>query len=324
MKILVVGLGSIGCRHVRNLKAMDPAVEIAVLRQHHRSRDLGEMAALVKEVFFDQAAAEAWQPQVVVVSNPAPMHIETAMRFAHIGAHLFIEKPLSVSLEGIGRLQDICLEKKLTAMVGYVLRFLPPLVLMKTILDQGRIGRLRSVQAHVGKHLSSWREGDYRAQVSARRDLGGGVVLELSHELDYVRWLAGEVAEIQALTGTLGGFDIDVEDTAEIQARHEGGVLSHIHLDMLDHAPNRGCRLIGTTGTLVWESVSAQHAVRLWTGQGPWQTVYEENDLDPNAIHAAQWRHFFDCVHTGCPPLVNLSEAKRVLELSLAVLGRQG
>ncbi len=322
MKILVVGLGSIGRRHIKNLKAVDPALELAILREHSKSADLGDVSGLIGQVFFEQEKAIAWHPQAVVIANPASAHMATALCFAQAGAHLFIEKPLSMSLEGIDGLQKICQDKKLIAVVGYVMRFLSPIVVMKEALMQGKIGRLLSVQAKVGKYLPSWRTGDYRTQVSARRDLGGGVVLELSHEIDYVRWLAGEIKEIQAMTGKLSDLDIDVEDVAEIQACHEGGVLSHIHLDMVDHAPNRGCRLIGTEGTLVWDNMQAEHIVRLWRSTDKeWQTIYEQKNLDANVMHAAQWRHFFDCINTGCPPLVSLKEAKRVLELSLSVLG---
>ncbi len=321
VKILVVGLGSIGRRHIKNLKAVDPSLDLALWRQHSQSADLGDVSGLVSQVFFEEAKALAWGARAVVIANPAPMHIPAALRFAGSGAHLFIEKPLSVSLEDIDRLQKICLDKALVVMVGYVLRFSPPLVAVKEALAQGRIGRLLSVQARVGRYLPAWRPGgDYRSQVTAHRDLGGGVVLELSHELDYVRWLAGEVEHIQALTGKLSDLDIDVEDAAEIQARHQGGVLSHIHLDMVDHAPNRGCRLIGTGGTLVWDSVLGEHTVRIWReGNSQWQTIYEEKNLDADTMHLAQWRHFLNCVNTGREPLVSLSEAKRVLELSLAV-----
>lgn len=320
MKILVVGLGSIGRRHIKNLKAVDPLLDLALWRQQSKSADLGDVSGLVGHVFFQEDQAMAWKPQAVVIANPAPMHMATALRFAEAGAHLFIEKPLSVSLEGIDRLQKICLDKNLVAMVGYVLRFSPALVVMNEALKQGKIGRLLSVQAQVGRYLPSWRAGDYRTQVSARQELGGGVVLELSHELDYVCWLAGEVKNIQALTGKLSDFDIDVEDVAEIQVRHQGGVLSHIHLDMVDHVPNRGCRLIGTEGTLMWDSLLEQHTVRLWrSGDKQWQMIYEQKDLDTNTMHMAQWRHFFDCVNTGQPPMVGLNEAKRVLELSLVV-----
>jgi len=321
MRVLVVGLGSIGRRHIKNLKAVDRSLEVALLRQRSKSRDMGDVGGLLTQVFFDEQKALAWKPQVVVIANPAPLHIATAMRFAQAGAHLFIEKPLSVSLKGIDRLQALCRRKKLVVMVGYVLRFAPPLTAVKKVLDQGRIGRLLSVQASVGRYLPAWRKGDYRTQVTARRKLGGGVILELSHELDYVRWLAGEVKAIQGMKGKLSDFDIDVEDIAHIQMRHGKGVLSQIHLDMVDHAPNRGCRLIGTKGTVVWESVLGEHAVRLWTaGAEKWRTIYKDKQLDVNAMHKAQWKHFLSCVRKKQKPQVSLNDAKRVLELSLKVL----
>ena len=322
MNILVIGFGSIGRRHIKNLKALDPSLELAVLRQHSKSPDLGDVSDLVGQIFFQEDQAVDWGPHAVVIANPAPMHVPTALRFAGAGAHLFIEKPIAVSLENIDRLQKICLDKNLVAMVGYVMRFMPPVVIMKEAVLGQRIGRLLSVQARVGRYLPAWRPGkDYRGQVSARRELGGGVILELSHELDYVRWLAGEVTDIRSMTGKLSDLEIEVEDAAEIHAHHQGGVLSHIHLDMFDHAPNRSCRLIGTQGTLVWDSSLGEHLVRIWReDEQQWQTIYEEKNLGADVMHMAQWRHFFDCVRNCRQPLVGLSDAKRVLELSLEVM----
>lgn len=322
MKIAVVGLGSIGRRHIKNLKTIDPSFEIAVLRRHSQSADAGDVADLVSCIFFEEAQALAWAPAVVVIANPAPWHIPAAMAFARGGAHVFIEKPLSVSLAGIDDLAHVCRAKNLTAMVGYVLRFSPPLIALKKAIDQGMIGAVLSLQAHVGRYLPQWRPGgDYRDQVTARRELGGGVILELSHDIDYVRWLAGEVMEVGALAQKVSALDIDVEDLAEIHVRLKNGALAHIHLDMLDHAGRRGCRVIGSKGTLEWESQGADHCVRVWTGtESKWQTLYAVKDLDTNVMHIAQWRHFLDCVTRGRQPLVGLEEGARVLRIALEAL----
>ncbi len=322
MKILIVGLGSIGRRHIKNLKAVDPSLDVAVLRQRSKSSDLGDVGGLVSRAFFTQEQALAWGPQVAVIANPAPFHISAAMRFAQAGAHLFIEKPLSVSLDGIEALAKVCRDKRLTAMVGYVLRFSLPLIALKKALDEKIAGRVLSVQASVGRYLPQWRpESDYQDNVSARRELGGGVVLELSHELDYVRWLAGEVREVNAMAAHVSDLSIDVEDVAEIHLRHEGGVISHIHLDMLDRAAQRSCRMIGSEGTLTWESDGACHRVRLFDGNnGQWRTLYEAEGLDTNVMHLAQWRHFFDCIRSGTKPLGDLYEGRRTLEVALEVL----
>ena len=318
MKIIVVGFGSIGKRHIRNLKVVDPSLDIAVLRQRSRDTDLGEFTKLVSKVFLRMEDALAWKPRVAVIANPAPLHMAAAQKFAAAGAHLFIEKPLSIELAQIDRLANICRTTKVIAAVGYVLRFSKPLLCLKQAIGKGRIGRILNVQARVGRFLPDWRPGtDYTAAVSSRRELGGGVIWELSHELDYLRWLAGEVREVTAYAENCGDFNIDVEDTAEMQLRLSGRILAHVHMDMLDRAATRGCRIIGTDATLTWDSTGNEHQVRLFKN-GTWRTLFKARNLDISAMHRAQWKHFLGCLHHRRAPLVSLADGRRIVEVVLA------
>ncbi len=322
MKVLIIGLGSIGRRHIKNIKAFDKGIQIALWRQQHRDKELGDVQELVSEVFFDQADALAWGCDAAVIANPAPMHLPVALLLARQGAHLFIEKPLSDTLAGIDELVAIRDQRQLTMMVGYVLRFAPPVQALKEAIADGRIGRILSMSASVGRYLQQWRPGDYRAQVSAQKDLGGGVVLELSHEMDYLRWLGGEITQVTGLHIRAGDFDIDVEDVAEISMVLQDKVMAHVHLDMLDRASHRDCRIVGSEGTLTWGSVGGNHQVYFYDGQGAGQVLYEVKGLDPNIMHIRQWKHFFDCINSRQSPLITLEDAQAVLKASLEVLGR--
>jgi len=174
------------------------------------------------------------------------------------------------------------------------------------------------IRACAGQYLPKWRPGtDYRKNVSARKELGGGVILEMSHEIDYVRWFCGEVKEVQSLCGKVSGFEIDVEDTAEINLWFENGAIGNIHLDMVDQAKNRSCRIVGTEGTILWDLLDESkvnyysNQAEEWVDLGP-DKPYDHDEMFFNEIH-----HFFDCVKNNVRPLVTADDAKRVLEIAL-------
>ena len=124
---------------------------------------------------------------------------------------------------------------------------------VKRLVAEGVAGRLVSIRAQFGQYLPDWHPWeDYRRGYSARRDMGGGVVLDRVHELDYVRWLMGNVTEVCALSGKLSSLEIDSEDTAEILLRFESGAFGSVHLDYVRR--DRDCRLeiVGEEGTLEW------------------------------------------------------------------------
>jgi predicted dehydrogenase len=299
---------------------MDPDIHVAVLRRPEAAADLGDVEGLVDEAFFDLADALRWGPDTVFITNPAPFHMETALSFAKNGIHLFVEKPLSVRVDDIAPVLRECGRKDLVLMVGYVLRFLEPFQCMRKAIAEGKIGRILSVHASVGRYLPDWRPGsDYRKNVSARRELGGGAVFELSHEIDYLRWMVGEVKEVNAFISKVSDFDIDVEDIAEINLRFDNKAVGHIHLDMVDRAMNRFCRIVGTEGTLTWDS-NDSHRVRMYCGKdGLWRDLREAGPMDPNQMYISELTHFFECVRGNGRPAVTGEDGRRVVEIALAV-----
>jgi predicted dehydrogenase len=318
MKLLVVGLGSIGRRHIRNLKRIAPEVEVGVWRQHTKSADLGELAPLVSKVFFAEDEALAWGPEAALVANPASRHVAVGLALARANAHLFVEKPLSTNLQNVTELVSCCHERSLVLMVGYGFRFYPPLQQMKSLVENGRIGRPLFLRAEVGQYLPDWRpQSDYRNSVSARRELGGGALLELSHELDYARWLLGETGSVNAVVGQLSDLPIDVEDVAELILRFSSGAIGNLHLDMVQRSPARSCRIAGTEGTLTWDSNG--HRVCLFeAGAGRWTEVCAAESFDFNQVYQAELRHFLECAAGNAVPPVDGEQGARIVEMVLA------
>lgn len=319
MRILVVGLGSIAQRHIRNIKSLSPKAKIAVFRQKTKKVDK-DCSKVVDQFFFNWDEAFGWDPHLVLITNPASFHIKTALRWAQKGCHLFIEKPLSHNLVGVDQLLKICKKKQLVLMVGYNMRFLEPLVIIKQALEEGKIGRILYVRASVGQYLPDWRpKSDYRQGVSARKSLGGGAVLELSHELDYIRWFIGEFKSVLALTKKLSDLKIDVEDTAEIILESQQGMLVSIHLDMIDRLGNRCCQIVGTQGSLLWES-QRNNRVRLFSAQEhKWKELRPAKALDINKMYLEELSHFFECVDSNTTPCVSGEDGRRIVEVILAI-----
>ena len=317
MRILLVGFGSIGRRHLANLRTLLPAAQIAVWR--HAPPVAGpEDIAGASCVLYDQRAALDFRADAAILANPAPFHLPVAAVLAAHGVHLFIEKPISHTAAGVAELLADCNRRHLVVMVGYNLRFDPSLAAARRVCEEGLIGKIVALRAEVGSYLPEWRpESDYRNAVSARPELGGGAVLELSHELDYMRWLGGEVTAVSARLGQLGALRIDVEDTAEITLQFRDGGIGQVHLDMIQRAATRTCRIIGTEGTVVWDGLTG--AVQLFTSAANgWSTICAAGESDRNAMYLAELQHFLDCVRDRRPPRITGEDGWRALQIALA------
>jgi predicted dehydrogenase len=315
MKFLIAGLGSIGRQHLRNLLALGEG-DILLYRTNQSTLPEKELADFPVENDFDKALEH--EPDAVIVSNPTSMHLEVAIPAARAGCHLLLEKPVSHSMEGIDELFNAVASGGGRVLVGYQYRFHPGLQIVKDSLDEGAIGRPSSVRAHWGEYLPGWHPWeDYRKGYSARADLGGGVVLTLSHPLDYLRWLLGDILEVWAFMGNQGNLNLDVEDCAEIGVRFSNGVIGSIHLDYLQQPPNHYMELIGTEGTIHWDYAGGR--VRIFRSEKKeWQTLPIQEDFERNDMLLAEMRHFIDLIRGGQKSLCSLADGVRAMELALA------
>lgn len=271
-RALVAGLGSIGARHLRLLRESLPDAEILVLRHSECVETLPHADGCTTSL----EEACAFEPQVAIIASPAPFHLETADALADQGTHLLIEKPLAASTEGVDAFLKKCAKKNVLVQIGYNLRFLETLQEFRRVLKTGRIGKVQSVRCEIGQYLPGWRPGkDYRQTVSAQRKLGGGVLLELSHELDLLRWIFGEVDWISSWSGQLGALDIDVEDCAYLNLGFSSGVVGSLCMDFLRHDTTRCCTAIAEAGTLRWDAVAGD--ISLFSAEtNEWQTLVEK------------------------------------------------
>jgi predicted dehydrogenase len=313
MQILVIGCGSIGERHIRNLcslglsdiGAVDPlATRLDTVARNYDVRPHGSLQAGLEK-----------KPDAVLVCTPPHSHIPVAKQAVSAGCHVFIEKPLSNTLDGVDEfLADAAVRGRIVY-VGYNLRFHTGLRRLKQRLDEDVIGRPMNFRAEFGQYLPDWRpKQDYRQSYTAHAALGGGILLDASHELDYVRWLGGEVESVSCVAGKFSGLEIDVEDMAEITLRIKGNVIADVHLDCLQREYVRACKVVGEKGTLIWDM---KQGVRHYDAS---TAKWEDEPIapDPNDMYVEEMKHFVSCVRGEASPLVDGVTGKRVLEIALA------
>jgi len=292
MKILVVGVGSIGRRHAQNAKKF---AETAICECNP---ELGHKIAaeLGLPLFLDIHRGLDWKPDHVIVATPTHVHLAIASLAIESGAHVLIEKPISHSLDNVREFLDRADFLRKNVFVVCNMRFHPAVqVLAQNIKD---VGKLLFVRAQYGNWLPDMRpHADYRALYCSRQTTGGGVILDAIHEIDYVSWLVGSVQNVICNATRLSDLDIDVEDYAELLSSHSTGVMSEIHMDYLQRVKRRGCDIIGTEGSLVWLSEGKNPencVVRLYSSSSQsWKTLYKEQNLDPFGIYQTLFENYY-------------------------------
>jgi len=314
MKALIVGLGSIGQRHLANLRQLLPQARIGVFRS-----GASGVTALpptgADDLFYDIDSAAAFAPEIALVCNPSTFHVPVARKLVAAGAHLFIEKPLAADLSGVDELLAATRDARRVLFGAYNMVFLPSLVFIRDTIRTGRLGRVLSVRAEVGQYLPDWRPAtDYRQGASARRDLGGGVLLELSHELHYLNWLFGSVISVQSTVVRTGELESEVEDLAELVLKFRDGPIASVHLDFLQRSYSRSCKIIGAAGTLVWEA-AGQRVLFYSQADRDGTLLFEAPAADRNEVYLKELGHFLECVSGRAQPKVDGAQAREVLRI---------
>lgn len=322
MKFLIAGFGSIGRRHFRNLLALGEQ-DILFYRTHQSTLPNDELSGFVVETDLQKALGH--HPDAVIVSNPTSLHLDVAIPAAEAGCHLFLEKPISHSLDRMEKLRAAVLHGGGQVFVGFQFRFHPGLQTVRELVVNGVIGRPLSARAHWGEHLPDWHPWeDYRQGYSARSDLGGGVILTLCHPLDYLRWILGEVKELWAFAGHLNNLELEVEDTAEIGLRFKNGALGSVHLDYNQQPPAHQLEIVGTQGTIRWDNTDG--AVALYkagedsstTDPPGWKSIPTPTKFERNDMFLAEMEHFLTVTRGEAQPLCTLEDGIQALQLAIA------
>jgi predicted dehydrogenase len=314
MRFLIAGLGSIGRRHLRNLLALGEQ-EVILYRTNRSTLPGDDLAGFAVET--DLRAALDHYPDAVIISNPTSMHLDVAIPAADSGCHILLEKPVSYSLERLDELRAATKRGGGQILVGFQLRFHPTLQVVARLIAEGAIGQPLSARAHWGEYLPDWHPWeDYRQGYAARADLGGGVILTLCHPLDYLRWLLGEVESLWAFASTAGNLNISVESTAEVGLRFSNGPIGSVHLDYVQQPPTHHLEIIGSEGTLRWNSGDGVASLYRATTK-TWETWMLPEGFERNWLFLAEMRHFLAVARRETQPVCSLEDGIRALEIAL-------
>lgn len=317
MRLLVVGCGSIGKRHVGNFKTLGVEHLGAVDTREDRRQEVVErlgVTSVYKNV--DEALAEGYD--AVLAGIPTRFHVDVASKAIAAGAHVLIEKPLSDTLEGVDDLIEKARSNGLVLMVGYTYRFWPPLRRIKELLDAGAIGRVYSAQITFSEYLPDWHPWeDYRSWFMARKDLGGGAILDESHAIDISRWLFGDVAEVLCVNGTFSHLEITADDLAEMILVHRGGTVASVHMDIFGREHRKQMAIIGESGNIAWDFYANTVTVARVDG-GVRETL--AFSCDRNDMFLEEARCFLDCIEGRAIPPVDGTDGRKTLELIVAAL----
>lgn len=313
---LVLGAGSIGKRHIANLRHL--GVEHLWVYDPQAERMAEARARWGVRPFERLEEALAAGPYAVLVCSPPVYHIPQALAAARAGAHLFIEKPLAASLDGVDELLAEVETRGLRTLVGCNFRFHPGLQRLRALLAQGTLGEVLFARAVFGQYLPDWHPWeDYRRGYSARRDLGGGIVLDRIHELDYLVWLFGPVAQARGLVVHTGSLEIETEDLAEGWLRFQNGVTASLHVDYLNRRYTCRAEVLGTEGTAWWDFGS--HSLRVYRAGTQEEQTWAWPRYQVNEMYVAEMAHFLRVLAGEEESLKDLRQARHILETALTL-----
>ncbi len=311
---LIVGSGAIAARHVECLSQLLGNVSFSRLSSSGGPPASSAIDRMVENVFYDWDSALAWVPDACIVANAASGHIEALEKLLTFGVPVLVEKPVASGLGGTERVVDLARRSGHPVLVGYCLRFHPAVKTVVRLLDSGVLGSTMQCTAVVGQHIADWRDRAAEESVSLSSQLGGGALLELSHEIDLSIALMGPVRETSGYTVTPNGCEVDM--AASVSLLHESGV-SSISLNMLQRPAQRSVTVVTTGGSVSADLITGEVTTALTDGQ-----VTVEKNLSPVEMYLDQMRHFLDCITGTAHPVSDLSSAIAVLECVEVLRGK--
>ena len=331
-RILFIGLGGIGQRHLRNIRLLlGNDVELIALRRVEsdvaeidnklsRNDGVNIIEKYSIEVEHSLHRALLRKPDATFICTPSSMHIDYATEAVKAGSHVFVEKPLSNEIKGINELENLAADLNRVVYVGFQLRFNPVIIQLKRLMDAGSVGAITSIRAEVAEFMPGFHKyEDYRRSYASRSELGGGVVLTQIHELDYLQAIFGQPHSVYAVAGSSPSLELDVEDVVDVSMKlkdKERIVPVSLHMDFCQRPTRRSCLVYAERGEIFANLVDR---TVIKTDVEGIEEKFSWPNVDRNQQFIDEVVHFLDCVGSSVSPLVNLSEGKKSLLMALAI-----
>ena len=310
-KIIICGLGSIGRRHFRIIKGYLPKVKIGIIRSG--KGEINKESLNSDEKFKNFEEAISWGAEAAIISSPATLHFEHSEELAKNNIPLLIEKPLDSDYADLNRWEELRTKHDfLNVLIGYVLRHDPALIQIKKYLKSNKIGDLINVQMINGSWLPSWRSNrNYKKTVSALKSLGGGILLEQSHDINLASSLFGELKVKNVILRNTRQLELDVEEIANMNFVDKNNVPINIHMDFCSRTLIREILIRGSEGFIKWDI--AKGVLSLQKEYAGAETHKFSND--PHKRLLIQLKHFVDIFEDKDKPLVSLNDGLKTLNL---------
>lgn len=312
MKLAIIGLGSIGRRHLGNFHVVGVDALTgydADVAQRDAARTQFPFAAITPTLDAAVDGADG-----VVVCTPPNSHRTIAELAAQRGAHLMIEKPLADTANGLEDLLGACDAKGLRVLTAYNWRYWPPMLLVEQMLRDKRIGEVRAARTEYAYHLAAHRYPgrDYRRFYMADAKQGGGCLLDESHAIDYMRWLLGEVTDVSAVVDRVSSLEISTDDIADLTVRFAGGAVGNIHMNLFAWNMHSHFELMGEEGVIQWRRF--ENEIRMFDPKaGRWELYPFSSQL--NDMYVEEARHFVACVRGEAVPRCDGWDGLRTMQV---------
>ena len=317
IKLLIVGCGSIGKRHRKNaiLNGIQPENIISIDNRKDRLEEVKKLGIKFFFLDFDEGIKSNFD--AAVICSPTSMHIKQSLKIASLKKHLLIEKPLDSKLDGADELLSITKKQNLVAMIAYIFRFMPSIQFVKKKLLENTIGKVYYFRGEFSEFLPDWHPyEDYRKFYMARKNQGGGSILDQCHIMDLSHYLIGEFSSVQAINLKVSNLEIEADDISEMIIKHKNGVISSIHTDIFGRSHKKNLEIKGEKGNICWDFY--KNEVQIYDEKSKKNETFSNFDKDVNQSYKDEIHHFLDCFMNNKTTNIPLEDGIHTLKLILA------
>jgi len=292
MKIAVLGTGSIGKRHMRNLltlgytdiSCMDPSEKV--------NEDVSKLLPSVTQYDSLESILKRARPDVVFICSPPQYHLEQLDSSIDHGCHVFVEKPFSLNTQGAAEVLKKADNNNLKVMTGFNMRYVKPIRILKNWVTQGQLGRVLSIRVDLSSYMPDWHPWeDYRECFMAFKASGGGALYDYVHGIDIAQWVVGSKIKTLSSVSRTTSLEMETDDISILIGTTDNGIVFDLYFDLVDKLNRRRIEVVGTNGTAKWE-LSNQHALMLYDAEEKKSTVVEDR-FDWDQCYLDEIQDFF-------------------------------
>lgn len=289
--ILVVGCGNIGKKHINVLSQLFEVKIIACDKDEEKLNKVKEEFPNISTCNSYEEALLKEKPDYILICTLNNTHINLATKALPFTKHIFIEKPISNSLDGVDSFLKKAKEKGISITVGFNMRFNPVVQEIKNIIEKGSLGKILSIKINFSSYLPDRHPGkDYRNDYVTKKALGGGVIFDLTHELDYLMWIFEKPKEIFCFAEKRSDLEMETEDSADILLKINDNCVANVHLDMVRRPYTRTCEIIGEKGTIIAD-LEKNKLSKFNIASKEWETI--NYDFEHNETYSLQLKELF-------------------------------